>query len=114
MRSTWQALAACFLAVGLAHLVQPVLLPWRGKFWLALPGAVLYGCCAVGAWREHCSVLPVTAVGPVLGGALIAFGPWLSGVGLAPSGLAPDAPQLAVGALQFPAAVLAWRLWRPS
>ena len=41
-RSRWVALAAVVALVAAAHVVQPLLLPWRTKFYLAIPGTFLY------------------------------------------------------------------------
>ena len=108
----WRALALVVLAVAVAHAVQPLLLPWRAKFWLAGPGTALYLATAVGAWRARRWSLPVILVGPVLGGAILVGGGLADAAGWTRTGLHPDLGQLAVGALQVPAVALAVSLLR--
>ena len=106
-RNRWIALTALVLCVALAHLAQPMLLPWRAKFVMAIPGAVLYFVTSWALFHERRWALWVCVVAPVVGGLVIAGAGALEVLDLVHSGLRPDLGQLAVGALQIPAGFLA-------
>jgi hypothetical protein len=92
---------------------------WRPKFYVSLAGAVLYGAClalvllrrALGrAWRLG----PAVAVaGPLLGLAAVLGLAGLDALGLARTGVRPDAFQVACGLLlQAPALGLSVQILR--
>jgi hypothetical protein len=108
----WRVLAAPVLLVALAHAVQPLVLPWRPKFWLAGPGTALYLATAVGSWRERRWAAWVVLVAPIVGGLVIGLGGLLDAVGVTRAGLRPDLGQLGVGLLQVPTAAVALSLVR--
>ena len=111
-RSRWVALAAVVALVAAAHVVQPLLLPWRTKFYLAIPGTFLYVATAWAALRERRWALWVCLGAPAIGGLLIAGGGLLDALGILQSGLRPDGGQFGVGLLQVPACWLSFSLLR--
>lgn len=90
------------LAIVIADLAQPLLLPWRPKFVGALGGAAIYTLVALGAWRGWRPTAWLAALMPVV--PLTTLGLHLAGVELPAQ---PDGAMVAILALQLAVALRA-------
>lgn len=103
----WAAVQVLMALVALAHLLQPLLLPWRPKFYVASAGAVLYTVCFLGLLGRRRWSLYIAAVGPLVGFGTLCVGALLAALGLVQIQLRPDVYTLLGGLLQVPALILA-------
>ena len=102
------AVGACAL-IAMLDWAQPLWLDWRPKHVGALLGGALYLAAAVAIARGFRPLALVVAFMPVI--PITTLGLWASGVGLP---VEPDAPMVAILAVQLVAAVAAGRWWRES
>jgi hypothetical protein len=108
----WLILQVLMLLVALAHLLQPLLLEWRPKFYVASAGAGLYTTCLVGLLKRARWALWIAVLGPVLGFSTLCVGAALLRLGLIEVQLRPDLYTALGGLFQIPALVLALGLLR--
>ena len=113
----WGVEQGLMAGVTVAHAVQPLAvvtgdLPWTPKKFVAISGAVLYGATFTGLMFYQRPALKVAVIGPVVGSTTV-FGGWiLNKAGVIDLAIKPDVFQLAGGALQLPAAIIAVKLLR--
>jgi hypothetical protein len=110
----WKAIQALMVAVALAHALQPLLLPWRPKFWVASAGGVLYAVCALGLFLRRRWALWIAVAGPLVGTTVLSAGALLMALGVLELPFRQDVYTLLGGLFQVPALVLAVLLLRTT
>lgn len=107
----WLAVQILMVCAALSHALQPLLLPWIPKFWVASAGAVLYTVCAAGLMRHARWALYIAIGGPVVGTLTLSTGAALMALGLVHVPFRQDVYTLIGGTFQVPALILAvWLL----
>lgn len=98
--------------VAVAHGVQPFILAWKPKLFVAISGAILYSTCAAGLFRRARWALWIAVGGPMVGFTTVWIGGLLAYLGVIGIKIAPDLYTVIGAVFQVPALFIAVRLLR--